>query len=67
MNASVIAELVLGVPTLLGGGAVVVARLTRIAVAAETLADKLEALSEEMRAVTAQVQDHETRLSRRGL
>jgi predicted phage tail protein len=46
--------------TMVGGGITGVSRLTRIAVAVETLA-------EAMRAVTARVEDHEKRLSKGGL
>jgi outer membrane murein-binding lipoprotein Lpp len=60
-------ELVTAIVTVGGGGSVAVAKLTRIAVAAETLAEKIEALAEQVKTITGQVQDHEKRLNKGGL
>lgn len=57
MNAGNWLELILGAPTILGGGGVLVAKLTRIALAAENLADKIAEIS-------GTVQDHENRLNK---
>jgi len=67
VNASDWLELLLGLPTLLGGGGVVVAKLTRIAVAAETLADKIADVAGDVAKVGETVQDHENRLNKGGL
>lgn len=60
MNAGTIVELILGLPTLLGGGGVLVAKLTRIAVAVETLVEASKKAAETFA-------DHEKRLARGGL
>lgn len=60
MNAGTVVELVLGLPTLLGGGGILVSKLTRIAVAVEGLVDA-------NRQVTETVADHEKRLAKGGL
>lgn len=67
MNASNWIELGLGLATLLGGGTVGVSKLTRIAVAAETLAEKIQALAGQQKSTSATVQDHEIRLAKGGL
>ena len=48
----------------LGGGGVMVARLTRIAIAAENLADKIAEVSGRVAKVGETVQDHENRLNK---
>lgn len=60
MNAGTVVELALGLPTLLAGGGVLVARLTRIAVAVEQGTTAINKL-------VSQVDDHERRLTKGGL
>lgn len=60
MNTGTIIELILGLPAMLGGGGVLVAKLTRIAVAVETLVDA-------HKITAAAVADHEQRLGKAGL
>src|SRR5487761_954769 len=64
MHASTWIELGTLLFTAIGGGTVGVSKLTRIAVAAETLAEKIEAITRTVAAVSAVVQEHETRISR---
>lgn len=67
MNASNWIELILGAPTVLGGGGVLVAKLTRIAVAVEQLAERIAEVSGKVAQVGETVQDHENRLNKGGL
>jgi outer membrane murein-binding lipoprotein Lpp len=67
MDAANILTIIIGAPTLIGGISVSVAKLTRIAVAAETLAEQIKALAEQVKTVTGTVQDHENRLNKGGL
>jgi hypothetical protein len=64
MDAGNWIELAALLVTALGGGTVGISRLTRIAVAAETLAGKIEAVTRTVAAVSTVVQEHETRISR---
>jgi uncharacterized membrane protein len=67
MNAGNWIELGTVVVTVLGGGGVGVAKLTRIAVAVENLIRSVGEVKTAAQAVTAQVQDHEVRLSKNGM
>lgn len=67
MNAGNYIELAGIVLTFLGGGSVGVAKLTRIAVAAENLAEQIKAITEQQKDTQTQVTDHENRLNRGGL
>lgn len=60
MDVGTVIEIVLGMPTMLGGGGILVSKLTRIAVAVESLV-------ESQRKIIGQVDDHEKRLSKGGL
>lgn len=67
MNAQVWTEIILGVPTLLGGGGVVVSKLTRIAVGLEKLAEQVSEARDDIKETAATVADHERRLTKGGL
>lgn len=60
-------ELVSILLTVLGGGTIGVAKLTRIAVAAEQLGKALETLAGQQKDTAATVQAHEIRLTKGGL
>lgn len=67
MNAGNWIELAAIVITILGGGAAGSSKLTRIAVAAEQLAEKIAAITEAQKNTAATVQDHENRLNKANL
>jgi prefoldin subunit 5 len=67
VNTSDWIQLVTAIVTILGGGAVVVAKLTRIAVAAEVLAKRIEEIGGSLTTTNQQVQNHENRLNKGGL
>jgi hypothetical protein len=67
MNASDWIEIILGAPTLLGGGGILVAKLTRIAVAIENLLEKISALTEAQAKTAEKVAEHDVRLAKGGL
>jgi hypothetical protein len=47
-----------------GGGGAAIAKLTRLAVAVEVVADKIATVAADGAATSAKVQDHENRLNR---
>lgn len=63
MSASTMIELV-GLIAGGGGGGTVIARLTRLVIAVENLAAKIEQVTTQQTATAAAVQDHENRLNR---
>jgi hypothetical protein len=66
MNASTWIELA-GLALGGGGGATAVAKLTRLVVAVEHLAEKIEVIAEGADKTAQQVTDHEIRLAKGGL
>jgi hypothetical protein len=64
MNATNWIELAGFVATVLGGGTVGVAKLTRIAVAAENAVDAIKTVVADLKEIRATQQDHENRLNR---
>lgn len=50
-----------------GGGGAAVAKFTRLIIAVENLASKIEAIAGGMAKTAEQVQDHEVRISKGGL
>jgi outer membrane murein-binding lipoprotein Lpp len=64
MNTSNLIALISVIATLLGGGGVGVAKLTRIAIAAETLTGQIIEIIKRQQQTEATVQDHENRLNR---
>lgn len=67
MSTSNLIEMISVIATLLGGGGVGVAKLTRIAIAAETLTGQIIAVVKKQEEAGRAVQDHENRLNRAGL
>lgn len=64
MNAGAWVALAAVVVTVLGGGFLGVSKLTRIAVAVETLVDQIRGLTKAQSDLTAIVQQHENRLNK---
>ena len=64
MDASNWIELATAAVTVLGGGTVGVAKLTRIAVAAENAVEAIKTVMADLKELRAGQQDHENRLNR---
>ena len=66
INANILIEII-GLLVGGGGGGVAIARLTRLAVAVETMAERIAAVAGDVAKTGQQVQDHENRLNKGGL
>lgn len=67
MNAGTWIALATIIVTVLGGGSLGVSKLTRIAVAVETLMKQIEAIVSQQAATALTVQNHENRLNKANL